>query len=90
MRRRVFVSASVLVAVGAPVVAACSRSSKKAAGTASSGSPTGTQPGFKALDGHVSGHRLTVEVSPLVRIDDSTTSDRRLHDRPVHGAFACC
>ena len=74
MRRRVFVSASVLVAVGAPVVAACSRSSKKAAGTASSGSPTGTQPGFKALDGHVSGHRLTVEVSPLVRIDDTTTA----------------
>jgi ompA/motB domain protein len=74
MRRRLFVSASVLAAVGAPVVAACSRSSNKAAGTASSGSPTGTQPGFKALDGHVSGHRLTVEVSPLVRIDDSTTA----------------
>ena len=75
MRRRLFVSASVLAAVGAPVVAACSRSSRRAAvGSSASGSPTSTLPGFKALDGHVSGHRLTVEVSPLVRIDDSTTA----------------
>ena len=77
MRRRVFVSASVLVAVGAPVVAACSRSSKKAEGTAASGSMSGARGGktpadpaqWQKLDGRVMGQRVAVEISPLVRFE---------------------
>lgn len=77
MRRRVLVSASILAAVGAPVVAACSRSSKKAAGTVASGSMSGARGGktpadpaqWQKLDGRVMGQRVAVEISPLVRFE---------------------
>ena len=87
MRRRVFVSGAVLTGVGVPLLAGCklpwqskhqagpasaSASAGKASGTAvpaASGAPQGWQ----ELDAHVMGHHLGIQVSPLVRRDETTT-----------------
>ena len=87
MRRRVFLSGLFLTGVGLPVLAGCklpwqskgqagstsaSASADKSSGTAvpaASGAPQGWQ----QLDAHVMGHHLGIQVSPLVRRDETTT-----------------
>ena len=87
--RRFFVTLSALVGVGVPVLAGCDLpgTSKDKGGTASSsgstagGSATASASGpaqagsteWQKLDGHVMGHKVSVEVSPVVRQDDKTS-----------------
>ena len=86
--RRSFVALSALVGVGVPVLAGCDLPgvSKDKGGAASpsgstaSGSATASADPAKAgstewqkLDGHVMGHKVSVEVSPVVRQDDKTS-----------------
>ena len=86
--RRSFVALSALVGVSVPVLAGCDLpgASKDKAGAASpsgstaGGSATASAGGARAgstewqkLDGHVMGHKVSVEVSPVVRQDDKTS-----------------
>ena len=87
--RRSFVALSALVGVGVPVLAGCdlpgvskdkggsaspSGSTASAGGSASASGPA--QAGsteWQKLDGHVMGHKVSVEVSPVIRQDDKTS-----------------
>ena len=86
--RRSFVALSALAGLGLPVLAGCDLpgASKDKAGAASpsgstaSGSATASAGAAKAgstewqkLDGHVMGHKVSVEVSPVIRQDDKTS-----------------
>ena len=86
--RRSFVALSALAGLGLPVLAGCGLpgASKDKAGAASpsgstaSGSATASAGAARAgstewqkLDGHVMGHKVSVEVSPVVRQDDKTS-----------------
>ena len=86
--RRSFVALSALAGLGLPVLAGCDLPgvSKEKGGAASpsgstaSGSATASAGAAKAggtewqkLDGHVMGHKVSVEVSPVVRQDDKTS-----------------
>ena len=86
--RRSFVALSALAGLGLPVLAGCDLpgASKDKAGAASpsgstaSGSATASAGAARAgstewqkLDGHVMGHKVSVEVSPVVRQDDETS-----------------
>ena len=81
--RRFFVTLSALVGVGVPVLAGCdllgaskgeggaaspSGSTASARGTASASGPANAgSTDWQKLDGHVMGHKVTVEVSPVIR-----------------------
>ena len=87
--RRFFVVLSALAGLGLPVLAGCdlpgvskdkggsaspSGSTASAGGSASASAPA--QAGsteWQKLDGHVMGHKVSVEVSPVVRQDDKTS-----------------
>ena len=87
--RRSFVALSALVGLGLPVLAGCdlpgasknkggaaspSGSAASAGGSASASGPA--QAGsteWQKLDGHVMGHKVSVEVSPVIRQDDKTS-----------------
>ena len=87
--RRSFVVLSALAGLGLPVLAGCdlpgvskdkggsaspSDSTASAGGSASASAPA--QAGsteWQKLDGHVMGHKVSVEVSPVVRQDDKTS-----------------
>ena len=86
--RRSFVALSALAGLGLPVLAGCDLpgASKDKAGAASpsgstaGGSATASAGAAKAgstewqkLDGHVMGHKVSVEVSPVIRQDDKTS-----------------
>ena len=87
--RRSFVALSALVGVGVPVLAGCDLpgASKDRGGAASPTGPTAggsatasasarAQAGsteWQKLDSHVMGHKVSVEVSPVVRQDDKTS-----------------
>ena len=87
--RRSFVALSALVGVGVPVLAGCdlpgtSRGKEGAAspsGSTAGGSATASASGpaqagsteWQKLDGHVMGHKVSVEVSPVVRQDDKSS-----------------
>ena len=87
--RRSFVALSALVGVGVPVLAGCDLpgASKDKGGSASpsgsttsdGGSASASAPAkagsteWQKLDGHVMGHKVSVEVSPVVRQDDKTS-----------------
>ena len=84
MRRRVFLSGSILTGVGLPLLAGCKlpwRSKRQAGSTssASAGKASGVPAasavpqGWQELDAHVMGHHLGFQVSPLVRRDEKTT-----------------
>ena len=89
MRRRVFVSGAILTSAGLPLLAGCDLpwTSKDKGGTASSSGSTASAGGsasasgpaqagstdWQKLDGHVMGHKVSVEVSPVVRQDDKTS-----------------
>ena len=87
--RRFFVALSALAGLGLPVLAGCdlpgvskdkggsaspSGSTASAGGSASASAPA--QAGsteWQKLDGHVMGHKVSVEVSPVVRQDDKSS-----------------
>lgn len=87
--RRSFVAFSALVGVGVPVLAGCdlpgaskdkagatslSGSTASAGGSASASAPAKAgSTEWQKLDGHVMGHKVSVEVSPVVRQDDKTS-----------------
>ena len=87
--RRFFVTLSALVGVGVPVLAGCdllgaskgeggaaspSGSTASARGTASASGPANAgSTDWQKLDGHVMGHKVSVEVSPVIRQDDKTS-----------------
>ena len=87
--RRSFVALSALVGVGVPVLAGCDLpgASKDKGGSASRSGSTASAKGsasvsapakagsteWQKLDGHVMGHKVSVEVSPVVRQDDKTS-----------------
>ena len=87
MRRRVFLSGTILTGVGMPLLAGCKLpwQSKHQAGptsaSASAGGASGAAvpaasaapQGWQELDAHVMGHHLGFQVSPLVRRDEKTT-----------------
>jgi len=82
------VALSALVGVGVPVLAGCdlpgvskdkggaaspSGPTASARGTASAGGARAGSTEWQKLDGHVMGHKVSVEVSPVVRQDDKTS-----------------
>ena len=87
--RRSFVGLSVLAGLGLPLLVGCdlpgvskdkggsaspSGSTASAGGSASASAPA--QAGsteWQKLDGHVMGHKVSVEVSPVIRQDDKTS-----------------
>ena len=86
--RRSFVALSALVGVGVPVLAGCdlpgvskdkggaaspSGPTASARGTASAGGARAGSTEWQKLDGHVMGHKVSVEVSPVVRQDDKSS-----------------
>ena len=86
--RRSFVALSALAGLGLPVLAGCdlpgaskdkggsaSRSGSTASGsaTASAGAAKAGSTEWQKLDGHVMGHKVSVEVSPVIRQDDKTS-----------------
>ncbi len=87
--RRSFVALSALVGVGVPALAGCDLpgASKDKAGAASPSGSTASDVGsasasapakagstqWQKLDGHVMGHKVSVEVSPVVRQDETTS-----------------
>ena len=87
MRRRVFLTGSILTGVGLPLLAGCKlpwRSKRQADSTSASASAGGVSgaavpaasaapQGWQELDAHVMGHHLGIQVSPLVRRDEKTT-----------------
>ena len=81
MRRRSFVSGSILVAAGVPLLAGCRGGAGPGVdGGGVSGGGTGSvaaspaPAGFQELDGHLLGHHLVVRVSPVVRVSDAATA----------------
>ena len=77
---------SALVGVGVPVLAGCdlpgaskdkggstSPAGSQAGGSASSGAAKAGSTEWQKLDGHVMGHKVSVEVSPVIRQDDKTS-----------------
>ena len=81
MRRRSFVSGSILVAAGVPLLAGCRGGAGPGVdGGGVSGGGTGAAAaspapaGFQELDGHLLGHHLVVRVSPVVRVSDAATA----------------
>ena len=86
--RRSFVALSALAGLGLPVLAGCdlpgtskdkagaaspSGSTASAKGSASAGATKAGSTEWQKLDGHVMGHKVSVEVSPVVRQDDKTS-----------------
>lgn len=87
--RRSFVALSALAGLGLPVLAGCDLpgASKDKGGSASRSGSTASAKGsasvsapakagsteWQKLDGHVMGHKVSVEVSPVVRQDDKTS-----------------
>ena len=87
--RRSFVALSALAGLGLPVLAGCdlpgaskdkggsaSRSGSTAGGSATTSASAPAKAGsteWQKLDGHVMGHKVSVEVSPVVRQDDKTS-----------------
>ena len=86
MRRRVFLSGSFLTGVGMPMLAGCKLpwQSKHQAGPASASASAGgasgaavpaasaVPQGWQELDAHVMGHKVSVEVSPVIRQDKTS------------------
>ena len=77
MRRRLFLSGAILTGAGLPVLAGCdlpgaskgkagaaSPSGSQAGGSASAGPAKAGSTEWQKLDGHVMGHKVSVEVSP--------------------------
>ena len=86
--RRSFVALSALAGLGLPVLAGCdlpgvskdkggsasrSGSTASAKGSASAGAAKAGSTEWQKLDGHVMGHKVSVEVSPVVRQDDKSS-----------------
>ena len=86
--RRSFVALSALAGLGLPVLAGCdlpgtskdkagaaspSGSTASAKGSASAGAAKAGSTEWQKLDGHIMGHKVSVEVSPVVRQDDKTS-----------------
>ena len=86
--RRSFVVLSALAGLGLPVLAGCdlpgvskdkggsaspSGSTASAGGSASAGAAKAGSTEWQKLDGHVMGHKVSVEVSPVVRQDDKSS-----------------
>ena len=84
--RRSFVALSALTGLALPVLAGCdlpgvskgkggstSSSGTTAGGSASAGGAKAGSTEWQKLDGHVMGHKVSVEVSPVVRQDDKTS-----------------
>ena len=87
--RRSFVALSALVGVGVPVLTGCdlpgtsrgkegaaSPSGSTAGGSATASASAPAKAGsteWQKLDGHVMGHKVSVEVSPVIRQDDKTS-----------------
>ncbi|WP_309324700.1 OmpA family protein [Actinomyces acetigenes] len=86
MRRRVFLSGAILTGVGMPMLAGCKLpwQSKHQAGPASASASAGgasgaavpaasaVPQGWQELDAHVMGHKVSVEVSPVIRQDKTS------------------
>ena len=86
--RRSFVALSALAGLGLPVLAGCdlpgvskekggaaspSGSTASGSATASAGAAKAGSTEWQKLDGHVMGHKVSVEVSPVIRQDDKTS-----------------
>ena len=75
--RRSFLTLTALTAAGVPVVAGCRLSragSGGGGGAGSSGAASPAPDGWQDLDGHLLGHRVSVRVSPLVRVSEEATA----------------
>ena len=75
MRRRVFLSGTILTGVGLPLLAGCKLpwQSKHQAGSTSAGRAPAAPHGWQQLDGHIAGHHIIVNVSPIIRKDETTS-----------------
>ena len=80
MRRRLFLFGSILTGAGLPLLTGCKapwQSKRQASSTSASaggaaGAPAAPQ-GWQQLDGHIAGHHIIVNVSPIIRKDESTS-----------------
>lgn len=74
LRRRTLLTLPILTAAGIPALAACSGKDPSDNGEGGTASAPATAPtGWQSLTGSIMGHSVTVEVAPLVRMDESTT-----------------
>jgi len=75
VRRRVFLSGTILTGVGLPLLAGCKLpwQSKHQAGSTSAGRAPAAPHGWQQLDGHIAGHHIIVNVSPIIRKDETTS-----------------
>ena len=75
MRRRVFLSGTILTGAGLPLLAGCKLpwQSKHQAGSTSAGRAPAAPQGWQQLDGHIAGHHIIVNVSPIIRKDETTS-----------------
>jgi len=75
VRRRVFLSGTILTGAGLPLLAGCKLpwQSKHQAGSTSAGRAPAAPQGWQQLDGHIAGHHIIVNVSPIIRKDETTS-----------------
>ena len=75
MRRRVFLSGTILTGAGLPLLAGCKLpwQSKHQAGSTSAGRAPAAPQGWQQLDGHIADHHIIVNVSPIIRKDETTS-----------------
>lgn len=78
LRRRTLLTLPILTAAGLPTLAACGSRSSETSGADASASPsqqTGTPPpsGWQTVESFTAGHHISVDVAPLVTMDEKTT-----------------
>ena len=78
LRRRTLLTLPILTAAGLPALAACGSRSSETSGADASASPsqqTGTPPpgGWQTVESFTAGHHISVDVAPLVTMDEKTT-----------------
>jgi len=71
----VFLSGTILTGAGLPLLAGCKLpwQSKHQTGSTSAGRAPAAPQGWQQLDGHIAGHHIIVNVSPIIRKDETTS-----------------
>lgn len=78
LRRRTLLTLPILTAAGIPTLVACSDNPRETTGPsadASASQQPGTPPpaGWQTLESYTAGHHISVDIAPLVTMDDKTT-----------------
>ncbi len=78
LRRRTLLTLPILAAAGIPALVACSDNPRETTGPGGDASPSqqpGTPPpaGWQTLESYTAGHHISVDIAPLVTMDEKTT-----------------